>query len=89
MMLIHQGKKMTYRPEFKKAFRTDACLLNGLADEQSIARGMSQSRAACGVSKAPLRQHPALALPPRGEMGNGDMGCGPIGLAGRLVRRLA
>jgi hypothetical protein len=79
MMLIHQGKKMTYRPEVKKAFRTDAGLLNGRADEQRIARGTPQSRAACGVSKASLRQHPALALS-RGEMGNGDVGCGPIGL---------
>jgi hypothetical protein len=52
MMLTHQGKKMTYRPEFKKAFRTDACLLNGLADEQRIAREIPQSRPACGVSKA-------------------------------------
>jgi len=69
MMLIHQGKKMTYRPEVKKAFRTDAGLLNGRADEQRIARGTPQSRAACGVSKASLRQHPALALPPRGENG--------------------
>jgi hypothetical protein len=74
MMLIHQGKKMTYRPEVKKAFRTDAGLLNGRADEQRIARGTPQSRAACGVSKASLRQHLALALLPRDE--NGERGHG-------------
>jgi hypothetical protein len=38
-MLIHQGKKMTYRPEFKKAFRTDACLLNGLLTNNALPAG--------------------------------------------------
>jgi hypothetical protein len=60
-MLMQWGKKMTSCPPVKKASQADACLLNGQAGEQRIARLKPQSRAACGINVASLRQYPALA----------------------------